>query len=213
MLLVLPVHYAPCISWFAAVLARKSVILEQFQHFRKQEYSNRMRIAGPNKIQVLTIPVVRTGENTPFKESRISFAEKWQKNHWKSLETAYRRAPYFEFYEDKLLPLFESQEFSLLHHNLAFIRMLMNILELDCELQLSPEFLDEGEYKTDLRHAFSRKGKSNKEWFRPVPYPQVFGKFESDLSVLDLLFNMGPDARRIVMESSIASGIQSVAEQ
>ena len=200
MIPIFPVYFFPPISWFAAIIRQKNIVFEQHSHFRKQGYSNRMRIQGANKIQPLTIPIRRTGEQTPILESEISYAENWQKDHWKGIESAYRSSPFFEYYESRIYPFFESREPFLIRHNLEILKVLFEFLEIETQWELSEKYLGAEEYSEDYRLAFDAAGNTHPEWFNAVPYPQVFRTFESDLSILDLLCNEGPGARGILME-------------
>lgn len=202
---VFPVHYFPSVSWFAAISLEKSVFLEQWQHYRKQEMHNRMLIQGPNGVQFLSIPVKRTGKNTPISESEISYAENWQKNHWKSLETAYRSSPYFEYYEDRIAPFFSGAEELLLQLDLEIIKVLCGILEIETEFKLTESYEDADQYEKDFREEFLGRSNSMPEWFQPKEYHQVFKQFDPNLSVLDLICNEGPNARGVLQASLVKS--------
>ena len=200
MLPVFPVYYFPPVSWFSAWLQYPGAILDQHSHFRKQGYSNRMRIQAANKILPLSIPVRRTGEQTPVSKSEISYTENWQKDHWKGIESAYRSAPFFEYYEPKIYPFFESKAPLLLQHNLSVLRELFALLDIETGFELSESYQAADAYEKDFRLDFDGSGQRIPQWFNAVPYPQVFRNLEPDLSILDLLCNEGPAAREIVRE-------------
>ena len=199
---IFPVYYFPPISWFAALSGESTVVFELHQNYRKQNYYNRMRIKGPNKVMLLTVPVEKDKENTPLLARKVSYRENWQKNHWKSLEAAYRAAPYFEFYEDRIQPFFEREQLSLSALNLSVIRTCLEILQMDVDFQVSTAYQGSAAYSGDYRTAFSPQAKAIPEWFQAQAYRQTFGEdFAPDLSILDLIFNMGPESAGILRTS------------
>ncbi|MCB9231204.1 MAG: WbqC family protein [Bacteroidia bacterium] len=198
---IFPVFYFPPISWFAAAAHEKEIVLDRHSHFRKQQLFNRMRIQDPNRILPLTLPVLRSGENTPLHQSRISYAEDWQKIHFRTLETAYRSSPYFEYYEDDISPFFTEKHEFLLDLSLKSIELVRGWLQLDFEFTLSDRYLGKDEVETDYRGKWDRTGKTHPDFFQPVHYPQIFRAFEEDLSVFDLVCNEGPQGRAIVLDS------------
>ena len=116
---VFPIYYCPPISWFAAVKPETTILLEAHEHYRKQQYFNRMRVKGPNGVLALSIPIAKAPEKSLVNSRKIAYAEDWQKNHWKSLEAGYRSSPYFEFYEDRFAPFYEQKWDSLMEFNLS----------------------------------------------------------------------------------------------
>ncbi len=192
---IFPVYYFPPVSWFAALVATPQPVLEQWVHYRKQQYFNRCFILGANKVQPLSIPVQRDGEHVPLCQKRISYDQLWQKDHWKGIESAYRSAPYFEYYEHDLLECFEQQPALLQDWNLLLIRLVLKWMGTEVHYTLSAEYLPPSPELPDLRSAFDARGNAA-PWLRQEPYTQVFGDaFVSDLSVLDLVFNLGPHSQ------------------
>lgn len=151
-------------------------------------------------MQNLSIPIIRTSENTPFHLREISYAEDWQKQHWKSLEAAYRSSAYFEYYEDDLAELLEQQFPTLQELNLAILDMLLNRLQLDLAYTVSETYEEPAFYEADYRQSFDGRGNEMPAWFIPVEYRQVFPHFDADLSILDLMCNMGPEAVSILRQ-------------
>lgn len=190
---VMPVFYLPPISWFAEFLNEENeVVFEQFEHFPKQTYRNRANIYGANGKLSLIIPIRHTGKRE-IKEIEISYAENWQKLHWKSIKTAYQSTPYFEFYEDKLSKIYETEEKSLLNFNLQALEIVQKILKTEKAYSLNQEYL-KNPAGTDLREAFSAKEESRNNF---EEYWQSFSEkygFIKDLSILDLICNKGPES-------------------
>ena len=193
MKVLLPIFYLPPISWFSVFLNDETEILfEQFEHFPKQTYRNRTNIYGANGKLSLIIPIKHTGKRV-LNEIEISYAEDWQNLHWKSIRTAYQSSPYFEFYEDRLKKIYDSEEKSLLKFNQAALRIILEILKSEKAYSLNNEYIKLPE-ETDMREKFSAKQESE---FEMDEYYQTFSDkhgFMKDLSILDLLCNKGPES-------------------
>lgn len=193
MKVLLPIFYLPPISWFSVFLNDETEILfEQFEHFPKQTYRNRTNIYGANGKLSLIIPIKHTGKRV-LNEIEISYAEDWQNLHWKSIRTAYQSSPYFEFYEDRLKKIYDSEEKSLLKFNLEALRIILEILKTEKAYSLNNEYIKLPE-ETDMREKFSAKRESE---FEMEEYYQTFSDkhgFMKDLSILDLLCNKGPES-------------------
>ena len=190
---ILPIFYLPPISWFAEFLdAQNEIILEQYEHFPKQTYRSRCTIYGANGKLVLILPIHHNGKRA-MKDIEISYAEDWQKLHWKSIKIAYQSSPYFEYYEDQLKQIYSSQPKSLIDFNLNALNIILKILKEEKEFSLTEKYQKTPE-ATDFRAQFSAKKESN---YLFSEYYQTFSDklgFIADLSVLDLLCNMGPES-------------------
>ncbi|WP_312346080.1 WbqC family protein [Chryseobacterium binzhouense] len=191
--ILLPVFYLPPVSWFSDFLkAESEIIFEQFENFPKQTYRNRTNIYGANGKLSLIIPINHNGSRI-FKDIEISYREDWQKLHWKSIKTAYQSSPYFEYYEDKLIKLYESRSKFLLDFNLKSIEIVQNILKTEKAYSLNNEYVKFPE-EVNFRERFSAKNPSEYEMNE---YYQTFSDkmgFLKDLSILDLICNKGPES-------------------
>jgi len=191
--ILLPVFYLPPVSWFSEFLnAENKIIFEQFENFPKQTYRNRTNIFGANGKLSLIIPINHNGSRI-FKDIEISYREDWQKLHWKSIKTAYQSSPYFEYYEDKLIKLYESRSKFLLDFNLKSIEIVQNILKTEKAYSLNNEYVKFPE-EVNFRESFSAKNPSEYEMNE---YYQTFSDkmgFLKDLSILDLICNKGPES-------------------
>jgi hypothetical protein len=199
---IFPVYYFPSVSWFAAALQEKEIVLERHEFFRKQQFHNRTEIKAPDKVLRLSIPVQKVGKRCTIGEKQISNQENWRKDHWKSIESALRSSPYFEFYAHRIEGILSKEWQSLLELNLATIELVRDALRLDLSWTLSEQYLDGSHYCQDFRGSFDARSGQMPSWFKAKEYIQVFGDyFSPDLSILDLLCNKGPESVRVLRES------------
>ncbi|WP_010255798.1 WbqC family protein [Myroides injenensis] len=187
--------YFPSISHFVAMLQADTITYEMEDNFQKQTNRNRMYIHSANGIQMLNIPIKHSKKDyQKYKDIQIEDAFGWQKQHFKSLEAAYRTSPYFEYFEDDIRPIFEQKQVFLLDMNLKIHEIITDCLGIKLEFQKSKEYLKElPEDFHDYRHLAN--GKKDNNTF--TAYTQVFDDkngFINNLSILDLLFNEGRHA-------------------
>ncbi|KQT16792.1 hypothetical protein ASG31_10460 [Chryseobacterium sp. Leaf404] len=191
--ILLPVFYLPPVSWFSEFLNDENEIsLEQSENFPKQTYRNRCNIYGANGKLSLIIPINHNG-NRDYKSIEMSYRENWPNLHWKSIKTAYQSSPYFEYYEDKLVKIFEMREKFLFDFNLKSLETIQQILKTEKAYSLNTEYrkIPEG---VDFRDSFSAKKESE---YEAEEYYQTFSDklgFIKDLSIIDLLCNKGPES-------------------
>ncbi len=192
--LIHPTYFSSIIQ-FAVIAQFKESVFEVEDNYQKQTYRNRTYIYGANGKLQLSIPVVYTQKNRQkYKDVIIYNDFQWQSQHWKSLESAYKTSPFFEFYEDELRPLFEKKAKYLLDFNLKCFEATCNCLQLDLNISKSSIFEKEVSNKKDYRYLVNSK-KESVETLKK--YTQVFidkHGFINNLSILDLLFNEGTNA-------------------
>jgi len=194
---VLPMLYLPPVEYFIELNKYKNdILLEREEHFPKQTYRNRANICSPDGVLALVVPVVKGSKNhTKIKDVRISYDFTWQRLQWMSLQACYRRSAYFEYYEDDFAPFYEkSKETFLFDYNEQLLHLLLKLLKINTTINYTPTYEAVHPGLTDLRSALSPKIESR---FNQKPYFQVFEEkngFLKNLSVVDLLFNQGPQA-------------------
>lgn len=190
---LLPIFYLPPVSWFSVFLDDENqILLEQYENFPKQTYRNRTAIYGANGKLALIIPIKHNGKRE-MKDIEVSFSEDWKKLHWKSIKTAYQSTPYFEFYEDKLKTIYEDESASLKDFNIRALQIILSILKTEKDFELTTEYFKNPD-AIDLRGQFSAKTESTT--IMPEYYQSFSDKygFVKDLSILDLLCNIGPES-------------------
>jgi hypothetical protein len=169
----------------------ENITFEMEDNFQKQTNRNRTYIYSPNGIQLLNIPVKHSKEaHQKTKDVLIENEFDWQKQHFKSLEAAYRSSPFFEFFEDDILPIFEKKHTFLMDLNMQVLDIVTKCLRMKLEFSKTTEYFHEVENISDFRYLTNGKKDSNSF----EKYPQVFDDkhgFINNLSILDLLFNEG----------------------
>jgi len=193
LIVIQPCYFAP-ISQFAVIYKSKNVCLEVFDNYQKQTYRNRCYIYGANGKLMLNIPIVhnKTKGRQLTREVKVEPYFNWQKQHLKSIKTAYQTSPYFEFYEDEFTAFFNCRYNNLLALNTASLYMFLDLLELDVNITKTKEY--HITYKQDYRHLANAKVTHP---FAFDSYTQMFDNkygFIPNLSILDLLFMEGPNA-------------------
>ena len=197
--ILLSTAYFPPISWIATALHFDQVFIENHETFPKQTYRNRCKIATSSGVLNLTIPVNRiNGNHTKTNEIRIDYSQNWQLLHWRTIVTAYSKSPYFLFYRDYFESLFCLQTDTLLELNSKVLTIALKALQSN-DLQIgNTEKYWLGDEFLDFRNEFHPKEKTSKTLsFEIERYIQTFEEkhgFLADLSILDLIFNLGPQA-------------------
>lgn len=185
--------YFPSISHFVAIAQAGTVLYEVEDNFQKQTNRNRTYIYSPNGLQLLNIPIKHSKINRQkTKEIRIENDFDWQKQHFKSLEAAYRSSPFFEFFEDDLMPIFEKKHDFLIDLNFEVLEILSKCMRINVNYAKTESYQLETDPTIILDYRALANGKKDKSQFEP--YPQVFDDkhgFINNLSILDLLFNEG----------------------
>ncbi len=187
----------PSIGQMIAIWNAKQITFEIHDHFEKQTYRNRYYILGAHGKHLLSIPVKhsKSRQHIPTEKMLIANEFPWQKQHWKSIQTAYRSSPYFEYYEDRIEPLFEENFEKLMDFNIKSIRLIFELLNKPFNYIFTDEYQKEKQADSDLRYLVDAK--TEFDYIKQLePYIQVFSdrhEFIPDLSVLDLLFMLGPE--------------------
>jgi hypothetical protein len=191
-LLIHPTYF-PSISHYVAMAQSEKIVFEMEDNFQKQTNRNRTYIYSPNGIQLLNIPVKHSKQiHQKTIDVKIETDFDWQKQHFKSLEAAYRSSPFFEFFEDDIRPLFEKKQTYLMDLNLETLAIVSKCLRMKLEYSTTTEYLHEVDSNVTMDLRLLANGKKDYSQFEP--YTQVFEEkkgFLNNLSALDVLFNEG----------------------
>ena len=195
MKIIVPVVFLGNIEYNSLLNQAEEVFFDLHGHYLKQNFRNRAEMYGANGKLDLIVPVVKHKNHTALKDIKVSYDHLWQKHHWKSIASAYRSSPYFEFFEDDFEPIYKAKYNTLVEFNLALQDKILEILTIKPIISFSEEHCKEIEGFTDYRGYFTPKNKSL--GFPKESYNQVFEDkygFIPNLFIFDLLFNEGPNA-------------------
>ena len=205
---ILDLQYLPSVAYFCIIKKAPKVLIEAHENFVKQTYRNRCRIMTANKVLDLSIPVSHGNRKVPIQKLAIDHQQKWKNNHWRAIESAYRNAPFYEYYYEKIKQVLYGDDMTLFGLNRKLLTICLKYLQIDTPIHFTTAYQENYDKPVlDLRSAIHpKKGVNTLSWFVPQSYHQVFGKdFVSNLSIIDLLFCEGPGAARI-LQASFDSG-------
>ena len=188
-------NYFPNIHQFTQIIKADNIIFEVSDNYQKQTFRNRTYIYGANGKLGLFIPVIHTHKKRElFKDVKISYESNWMDLHLKSLQSAYRSSPYFEYFEDDLIKLYSEKEKFLVDFNIKCFKLISNLLDLDLDFKISNEYLEKTSDIIDLRDLSNARKQKKIETLK---YIQVFESkhgYINNLSILDLIFSEGKNS-------------------
>lgn len=192
--ILLSTAYFPPAGYFSLIKNADIVLIEQMENYIKQTYRNRCKILASNGILNLSVPVMKGQQfKVQMKDIEIDYSKRWQQIHLRAMTSAYNRSPYFQFYSESIEKTVLKSFRFLLDLNDELLNKCLEFLNINkCILHTSFFQPDRG-LEQDYRYRISPKKDTG---FASRPYIQVFGNnvFVADLSILDLIFNTGPEA-------------------
>ncbi len=199
-MIVIEAHYFPCIHYFAALLGEKNLLLEGREHYIKQSYRNRCYIRAANKVDRLSVPVQKAVIGASTLEVRIDYSQRWQNIHSRTLNSAYRKSPFFDiFIDDFEQVIFRKHEF-LVDLNVEILTLCLKYLRLNMSIDITSAY--EKSYRNDILDLRNTFLPDNQFITSALPiYQQIFGNaFVNNLSIIDLLFCVGNQAGTYLSE-------------
>lgn len=202
MAIITELFYLPPIEYFVAILREKKVFIDVSENYQKQTYRNRAQVMLANKIETLSIPIIAGNKKIKISHIKIDHSQKWMNVHLRGIQSAYGKAPFFEFYFPYLEQVFLKKFDLLTVLNRELLTVCLKLLQLDISVENHDKTTSESELK-DLRGVIDAKtDHKERNIYKAHPYSQLFGlDFVPNLSVLDLLFCMGPESKDILMKS------------
>jgi hypothetical protein len=197
----------PCIEYFTWIFRYDCIELEIYGNYQKQTYSNRCYILSSQQVDRLTVPVIEGKKKTLYKDIQIDHRQKWSICHWRSISTAYGKAPYFEYLSDYFYKILSQPPTHLYQLNLDLLKLCLELLGLKKDIKITSEYIvNLPSFVVDARGVISPQTPfSCRSKYEPCYYQQVFGTvFNANLSILDLLFCEGPNAYNIIKKSCIS---------
>lgn len=202
---LLPLYFLPNLEYFAALLPFDTLVLEACEPLPRRTYRNRCHVLTANKVDTLTVPLVESRRAVPIREARIDYRQPWMRRHWGCLQSAYGKSPFYEYYAADLEAVYNREFDTLFDFNAALLTLCLGFLGVKKPITYTLSHSLEVEKDAfDAKSLISnRKASNSAHLYNPVPYHQTFGNdFVANLSIIDLLFNKGPEARQVLRQSA-----------
>ena len=190
--IMVPPYFGPISCWKQII--NSNILWDVHQNYIKQTFRNRTFIHSANGLQILTIPVKHSKIKFSMQDAKIDNSIAWQKNHWRSIQSAYSSSPFFEFYRDSLEGIYIKEYTYLTKFNFDLINLILEWTDIEMKSELSKSYKIQYKNSLDLRENIENKKYSSSE---NIIYKQVFSDkngFLNDLSIIDLIFNEGPNS-------------------
>lgn len=190
--IMVPPYFGPISCWKQII--NSNILWDVHQNYIKQTFRNRTFIHSANGLQILTIPVKHSKIKFSMQDAKIDNSIAWQKNHWRSIQSAYSSSPFFEFYRDSLEGIYIKEYTYLTKFNFDLINLILEWTDIEMKSELSKSYKIQYKNSLDLRKNIENKKYSSSE---NIIYKQVFSDkngFLNDLSIIDLIFNEGPNS-------------------
>lgn len=201
--LIIENQYFPIFNWLKYSFSKKHIILSACESYQKMSFRNRMVICGSNGLINLSVPIEHgRNQRAAFKDIKVSYRDNWQSNHWRSIISCYNKSPFFDYYSHELENIFQKKHVFLFDLNLEALGWLKKVLHFPAEIMVVKEekMADYQNIAADLTNKWLPKNFQEQQK-AVVKYAQVFEDrigFQPNVSILDLLFNVGPSAAKFL---------------
>ncbi|ERM83085.1 hypothetical protein P872_06320 [Rhodonellum psychrophilum GCM71 = DSM 17998] len=194
--------YLPPIEYFVAIQGHQEIWLDSKERYQKQTFRNRTQIRLANKVENISLPVIGGNKKVNFAEVEIDYNQKWKNIHLRGIQSAYGKAPFYEFYFPYIEDVFAKNLTKLSELNLELLTVCLKLLKLEVSVKYM-EIIGEQPNVTDMRGIIHPKeGFEARNILMPTQYSQLFGsEFVPNLSIIDLLFCAGPESKEILTKS------------
>ena len=198
--MTIDLQYLPSLEYFCAILKNDEVIIEAHEYFEKQSYRNRCRIQTTNKIDTLTVPVQNGNKKVLIRDIKIDYSQDWTRRHWGAIHSAYGKSPFFEFYSEYFKKIFDNKPDFLFDFNFEVLTICLKLLRLEKKIIFTENY--EKTLENDFRgQIHPKRSFEENKIYQAIIYRQNFGnKFETNLSILDLLFCQGNQSLTVLKE-------------
>ncbi len=199
-------QFLPCLEYFVCILQHEKINLEACENLPRRSPRNRCRVLTANKVDTLTVPLMESRRASPIRDVKIDYGQPWGRRHWGCLQSAYGKSPYFEYYAADFQDIYQKSPIFLFDFNLELLTLCLRFLGWEKEVAYTLSYQTDVEKTVfDARSLInSRKSQETGLFYQSVPYYQTFGNdFVPNLSIIDLLFNKGPESPLIIRQSSI----------
>lgn len=199
---IIDLQLFPSVDYIKEFAKSENILISSCEWMQKRTFRNRYIVSGANGLIALTIPIVGGREKKQlYKDVKIDFSENWQDRHWKTLQSAYNKSPYFEYYSYDLHSFFTQKEEYLFSFNYKILVWLLKVLKINCLVEVNEDFYDNSKDYINLSNKFLPNTVISQEQNWKPKYPQVFEDrfgFLPNLSILDMLFCVGPDTYNLL---------------
>ena len=202
MIVLQSAYFAP-VDYYAKIYAHDKILVEQHDHYVKPTYRNRCRIQTESGVMDLSIPVEKHTDKTKIRDICISYGQEWRRLHLRAMETSYNSTPFFEYYKDDIHAIYEKKEKYLFDFNMQLLEFTLDALGMKREILTTDSYFEGEAGIEDARELFHPKKENTDTGSKP--YYQMFAEkfgFTDGLSIVDLLFNLGPESVLYLKEKS-----------
>ena len=199
---VVDLFYLPPLEFFVAIKKFDTILIEAHDNYQKQSYRNRAVVLLANKMELLSIPVRGGNKKTKYKEVLMEEGQRWRNVHLRGIQSAYGKAPFFEYFYPEVERLFQEDIKPLYEFNFKLLSLCLKLLGSTVKMEETSNYYSYFDSR-DLRGVIKAKEVySSRNIYAPYPYMQVFGlNFAPNLSIIDLMMCEGPNSKNIIERS------------